>query len=785
MYPTRTKTSSAAALAAFLFLGAVAALSLALLRPPAAVPEGAPPAEFSSGRAMKHLREIARAPHPTGTQEHDRVREYIMRELAALGVAPEVQETTAVVRAGRAAGAPFNAARVRNVVARLGGTSNTRALMLAAHYDSVPTARGATDDGAGVVTLLETLRALKSGPPVRNDIIFLFTDAEELGLLGAHAFADEHPWMRDAALVLNFEGRGNSGPSMMFETSDGNRALVRELARAAPHTIANSLMYAVYERMPNDTDMTVFKRAGAAGLNFAYTHEVTHYHTMLDGPEETDERSLQHHGTYALSLARRFGDLDLGRDLPAGDGDAVYFNALGSLFIHYPQSLVWPLTVLVTIAFVFVILVGLRGKLLSPRGIAWGFAALFVAAVAAAAATTLAWWAARRLHPGFESLPWGAPYNMGLYEVGFVLLTTALTASVYALFARRASAPNLLAGALLWWLLLLLPATVLLPPGTFIFAWPLLFSLAGLAFVLKLCDGSYAPTKSIAALALCAVPCVVLMAPLVHMSFVMLGVGPAGFYMILTALALGLCAPLLTLLTAAKRWTFPVALALAAFVLITAAILTAGFDTHRRRTSSLFYHLDADRNEARWMSTDRTLDRWTASFIGDGAVKESLAGVFPWSRQQAWKSAAPALPLPAPLAEVGEDDTRGDVRLVRLRLESPRRAPLLLVHFDAETEVTRASIDGKTLTGADADSAGALPNPPRVSFAAPPAEGIELTLQVRASRPLKLAVRDVSYELPVVPGQSLPPRPPDSMPPPSSLAGETTVVSKTYDFENR
>ncbi len=392
------------------------------------------------------------------------------------------------------------------------------------------------------------MRALKSGPPVRNDIIFLFTDAEELGLLGAHAFADEHPWMRDAALVLNFEGRGNSGPSMMFETSDGNRALVRELARAAPHAIANSLMYAVYERMPNDTDMTVFKRAGAAGLNFAYTHEITHYHTMLDGPEETDERSLQHHGTYALSLARRFGDLDLGRDLPAGDGDAVYFNALGSLFLHYPQSLVWPLTVLVTIAFVFVILVGLRRKLLSARGIAWGFAALFVAAVAAAAATTLAWWAARRLHPGFESLPWGAPYNMGLYEVGFVLLTTALTAFVYALAARRASAPNLLAGALLWWLLLLLPATVLLPPGTFIFAWPLLFSLAGLAFVLTLCEGSYAPTKSIIALALCTVPCVVLIAPLVHMSFVMLGVGPAGFYMILAVLALGLCAPLLTLL---------------------------------------------------------------------------------------------------------------------------------------------------------------------------------------------------------------------------------------------
>jgi SAM-dependent methyltransferase len=304
------KTNAATALAAFLFLAALAWVSVALAGPPPAVPESAPASEFSSARALKHVRAVARAAHPTGSEEIERVRGYILGELSALGVSAEVQ-TAEVVPRQAGAGWPVAAARVQNVVARVPGAAGGRALMLAAHYDSVPTGPGASDDGAGVATLLETLRALKSGPPLRNDLILVFTDAEELGLLGARGFADRNPLMKTVALVLNFEARGAGGPSLMFETSEGNGALVGELAEAAPHPIANSLMYAVYRRLPNDTDMTVFKGAGAAGLNFAYADRIASYHTALDNAQELDERSLQHHGSYALALARRFGDLEL------------------------------------------------------------------------------------------------------------------------------------------------------------------------------------------------------------------------------------------------------------------------------------------------------------------------------------------------------------------------------------------------------------------------------------------------------------------------------------------
>jgi hypothetical protein len=123
-----------------------------------------------------------------------------------------------------------------------------------------------------VAVLLETLRALRSSPPLRNDLIFLFTDGEEPGLLGAKAFVDAHP--AAAALVLNFEARGTSGPAFMFETSEGNGWIVRQFAEAAPYPQANSLSYKAYRNMPNDTDLTIFKKAGIAGLNFAFIGDV-------------------------------------------------------------------------------------------------------------------------------------------------------------------------------------------------------------------------------------------------------------------------------------------------------------------------------------------------------------------------------------------------------------------------------------------------------------------------------------------------------------------------------
>ena len=85
------------------------------------------------------------------------------------------------------------------------------------------------------------------------------------------AIARAHPWAQDVGVVLNLDTRGNAGPSYMFETSQGNGWLIRQYAQAVPRPLAASLSMDIYRIMPNDTDLTIYKQAGMAGLNFAVT----------------------------------------------------------------------------------------------------------------------------------------------------------------------------------------------------------------------------------------------------------------------------------------------------------------------------------------------------------------------------------------------------------------------------------------------------------------------------------------------------------------------------------
>ncbi|MCI0529786.1 MAG: M28 family peptidase, partial [Nitrospira sp.] len=154
-----SRTDLATSFMAFLFLAFFVFLGVYQLSPPDVVPISAPHTEFSSSRAIKHLEIIAKKPHPMGSPEHTEVRDYILKELATMEISPEIQKTT-IVNPQRYV---FLAGTVHNLVATLKGTNNTKALLLVGHYDSVSTGPGASDDGAAVAAMLETLRALKAG----------------------------------------------------------------------------------------------------------------------------------------------------------------------------------------------------------------------------------------------------------------------------------------------------------------------------------------------------------------------------------------------------------------------------------------------------------------------------------------------------------------------------------------------------------------------------------------------------------------------------------------------
>lgn len=773
LFLVASKTGQLISVAVFLFVAFWVFLSIHAQKPPAAVAASAPPTEFSSARAMKHVESIARKPHPLGSTEHAEVRNYILKELTAAGLAPEVQTTIGI---NENLDGPLRAGTVENIVARLKGTDSGKAILIAGHYDSTPTGSGASDDGVAVAAMLEVLRALKASPPLKNDLILLFTDGEEVGMLGADAFVREHPWMKDVGVVLNFEARGSGGPSIMFETSNENGWLVGEFAKAAPSPVANSLSYEIYKLLPNDTDFTVFRKAGLVGLNFAYIEHPADYHTQLDSFASVDERSVQHHGLYALALARGFGNLSL---QDRREFNAVYFDLLGSTLIHYSGFWVLPLTIVGVLFFAGTIIVGLRRKRLSFSGVALGFVALLASMITASLVGMLVWYAIQKLGDGPGLKPFGETYQGNLYLLGFVSLALAITSAIYVLFRKKVSVENLTAGGLLWWVLLLVMTSFYLPGASYLFLWPLFFSLIWLAVKLARKDGRPASLMLLALLAVCAIPGIILLAPMIYQMFVGLTLAWVALILVLVVLLLGLLVPHLDLIAAANRWALPGAAVLVGAALLVTGALKSEFDVEHPKLDSVFYALNADSGAATWASLEEKPDEWTAQFFPANAQPGVLPEIFSAnSSRQYLKSPALAGALAAPQIEVLDDTTSGVVRSLHLRVSSPRKASVLTFYVDSKAEILSATINGKAVDAGSVPSSVARKKQWSIRYYALPPEGVVLNLDLKSAEPLKLRAVDQSYGLPELQGEPFKSRPADIIPAPVSIT-DSTFVSKS------
>jgi hypothetical protein len=759
---------------AFLFIVTCSFLTFYRVMPPSPVSANAAATDFSSGRAMEHLKVISRKPHPVGVAEHAVVRDYIMQQLAALGLEPQVQKTTV---ANKLSGS-IRVATVENIAARLKGTGGDgKAVMLVGHYDTVSISPGAGDDGSSVAAILETVRALKGDAPPRNDLIFLFTDGEELGLLGARAFIDEHPWRKDVGLVLNFEARGASGPAIMFETSNGNGRLIQEFARSVKHPSANSLAYEIYRVLPNDTDLTVFKEAKLPGFNFANIDGFTRYHTHSDSVENLDEGTLQHKGAYALALARHFGNVSLNEP---SEGNAIYFDLLGATVLHYPATLVMPLTIFVALLFVAVGIYGWRKGRLTPGGIIVGFLSFILTMALAYGVVLGIWWLNTTIQGWFGNSLQDDFYRSKLYLLGFLAITIALSTALYNLFLKKIRIENLAFGGLLCWLLLLVVVSVLIPGGSYILTWPLLFSLISLALMFRAGESEGVSTKRFIIMSLCAIPGIILLVPMVYLIFVALGLAMVAAAMVLVALLFGLLIPYFSLMTSSRKWLLPGGAAVAGVLLLVFAALTASFDRLHPKADNVSYIQNTDLGKAVWASTDGKADEWTKQFFSGTPEVGSLMEYIPTNYKGFLQSPAPFIPLPQSDIKVLDDQTANGVRTLRLSINSAYPTGYMTAPTDANTEVLAATIKGQRYVN-EVRRSTTSSNSWALNYYAPPAEGFELTLEVNPAQPLKLRVVDQAYELPQIPGASYAPRPEHIMPAPFTNS-DTTQVSRTYTF---
>jgi hypothetical protein len=750
-------------------------LSLFQFNSPATLSINTPAVEFSSVLAMKHLEVIAQKPHPIGSAENVKVHDYIINQIKALGLIPEIQKTTVV---NPKWGIPYIGGTVQNVLIRVKGINNKKAILITAHYDSVANAPGASDDGIAIAAMLENIRILKATEPLKNDVIFLFSDGEEPGLLGAKAFVDEHPWAKEVGAVLNFEARGNHGSSILFETGNNNGGLIQEFAKSVPHPIASSLFYSIYKLLPNDTDLTIFKDAGLPGLNFSFIDGLIHYHTQSDNLANISDRSLQHHGETMLALTRHLGNIDLGHIQAP---DAVFFNLIGSILIYYPEQWVIPFSFSVALLFVGVIGMGLRKKQLKLRGIVTGFGVLLLIMASAAIAVTFVWWLISSIHSEYQWIPQGDTYNSSIYMIAFVALSIAIAAACYSYAEQRTSIHNLTAGAMLWWLMLTISTSLYLPGASYLFTWPLLFTLIGFGLLSTDRVKKLGLATRLVILSICAIPGILLLVPTIYLISIALTVSLSGVIAVLVVLLVGLLIPQLALINIPHRWLLPKSAIGLTIVMILAGGLTAGFDANHPKPNSLFYGLNADTGKAIWASADSQTDEWTAQFLSTTPKKDTLTEYFPMVSRKFLQSQAPTLPLIASKIEILSDGVQDGVRNLHLHITSPRQARILQLSANSDVEIFSASVNDKKIKSTrDRNS---QKQGWGLNYFALPQQGIDLTLAVKPSSKFNLKVVEQSDGLPEILGKTFNPRP-GSMMSTAFAQGvsDSTLVSKSFTF---
>ncbi len=638
---------------------------------PDPAPANAPDSAFSSARAMSELVEIARAPRPTGSPEHARVRAHLLDRMTELGLHPTLQTTTAF----RQVGSRIESATVRNIVARLPGEESTGAVAVTAHYDSRHASPGAGDDGSGVVAILEVLRALASSSKLRNDIIVLFTDAEELGLFGAQAFVNEHPWMAEIAVVLSLEARGAGGPSIMFETGTQNGWIVSAAAAGDPAPFANSLSFEVYRRLSLRTDFTRFQEVGTQGLNYAAIGRGSIYHQARDTPANLHEATLQHHGLHLLGMVRYLGGSDLSSvDAP----DRVFFHLPFLGLLSYPPSWVVPITAWLLMTLVLTALLAWR-RGAGASGILVG-AAIGVACTGAAAAVGagLFRWLVRH-HPEYGALHGASFYSEGWYVLALAAAVLSLVATSFALARRRFSLAELSLGAAVVPTLAAVVATVIVPLGAMNLQWPIAFAV--LSIVLVTGSSARGPGRlAWTLLLLLALPILAFLGPLIELLWATMSFSMAPALGVLVAWTLLLLCPVLDAVRAPNPWWVPVGSLVFAAGFLGIGVLDRGVSADHPIPSTLFYAFDHQSGRALWATRNDAGLPWARQKVGALDSEQSLEA-FQLGASPFLVGSAPVVDAPPPRVTMRVDEVAGAQRRIRVRVRSELGAEALSVQI--------------------------------------------------------------------------------------------------------
>ncbi|KAL9015560.1 MAG: hypothetical protein Q9185_007051 [Variospora sp. 1 TL-2023] len=230
-------------------------------------------------------------------------------------------------------------------------------VLINAHYDSVSTGYGATDDGVGVVSILQIIKHFTTeGHKPKRGIVTLLNNGEEDFLNGARAFS-QHPVSKFPRTFLNLEGAGAGGRAAMFRSTDTE---VTRAYQKSKYPFASVLSGDVFKSgiIRSETDYLVFtEKLGLRGLDLAFYAPRARYHTDRDDAKHTNVDSIWHMLSASISTLQGLSSSDIGNE---GKGtDAVWFDLFGRVMAVFRLQTLFALSVtLLVVAPITLIVIG-------------------------------------------------------------------------------------------------------------------------------------------------------------------------------------------------------------------------------------------------------------------------------------------------------------------------------------------------------------------------------------------------------------------------------------------
>lgn len=728
--------------------------------------------EFSVKKALIPLKEISKEPHYVGSEAHSEVRKFLISELQRLGLETQVQQGFVFSPEGRTLDKP------KNILGRIKGSGNGKALLLLSHYDSalVPSF-GASDAGSGVVTILESVRAFLTSEEIpKNDIIILFSDSEEIGLDGAKLFVNRHPWAKNVGLVLNFEARGSSGPSnMILETNGGNANLVKEFIKANPNfPVASSLMYSVYKMLPNDTDSTIFREdANIDSFFFAFIDSHFNYHTANDTYENVSRNSLAHQGSYLLPLLKYFANADLS-NLKA-ETDSVYVNFPLVKMISYPFSWILPMLIIASLLFIGLTIYGFRKRKLIAKTVALGFLSFLISLIICGLLGFFGWKAIMALYPQYAEIQQKFTYNGHWYIAFFVFLSLSVTFGVYKIFSKKNRQVSFYVAPLFFWLLINTGVFVFLK-GAAYFIIPVFFGLLSFFVMLR------QQRPNLLAMTLLAAPAIFFFAPLIQFFPVGLGLKMLVISCVFTVLLFGLLGSVFGYF----RWKGM--LSALCFLLAIGFFIKAhsisGFSEERKKPNSLVYYEDADSGKSYWLTYDKKIDEWTRQYLGENPEKATHiiaeTAYSKYGTNFSFAAKAPTKNIPDFEVILDEDTLIGALRNVAFTIVPKRNVNKIDLYSNKNNAIEFLEFNGQKAELADStETYRGVKNAALVNYYVSENDSLKVNVALQKDIPLSFTVMEYSFDLMDNPEFNISKRPVFTMPKPFVIT-DAIAVKRTF-----